>query len=80
MCSIPAWGTLLLHFTVGLPIYWFWLTLAAWIAAGLIRFALIGFARWSSSSPDPVKKNVNPYSVRQNKNPYLAKNDIELKK
>ena len=71
LCSVPAWATLILHFTIKLPIYWFWLTLAAWLLAGLVRFALLCFGRWGANSPDPVKENKNPYS---------AGNDTFLKK
>ena len=64
LCSVPMWLTLILHFTVGLPIVWFWATLAVWLLAGLIRYLLILFGRWGGSMPDPVKENKNPYSVR----------------
>lgn len=64
LCSIPMWMTLILHFTVGLPIVWFWGTLAAWLLAGLIRYLLILFGRWGGSTPDPVKENKNPYSAK----------------
>ena len=64
ICSIPAWATLILHFTIGLKIYWFWLTLAAWLLVGVIHFALICFGRWGANSPDPVKENKNPYSSK----------------
>lgn len=67
MCSLPAWITLILHFTVGLPIFWFWLTLLAWLAAGMLRYLIIVFARWSADSPEPEKENKNPYSVGNQK-------------
>ena len=67
LCSIPMWATLILHFTVGLPIFWFWLTLAAWILAGLLRYLLIRFARWGGDSPEPERPNKNPYSVGNRK-------------
>ena len=63
MCSVPMWLTLILHFTSGLPIYWFWLTLAVWILAGVIRALLIVFARWGGNSETPERPNKNPYSV-----------------
>ncbi|MBQ3791847.1 MAG: hypothetical protein II797_01960 [Clostridia bacterium] len=66
LCSLPAWITLILHFTLGLSIWWFWGTLAAWILAGLIRYLLIVFARWGARSSTRVNENVNPYSVRGN--------------
>lgn len=65
LCSIPMWVTLILHFTLGLSIWWFWGTLAAWLAAGLLRYALIRFGRWGAkeSRQAPAKPNRNPYSA-----------------
>ena len=64
LCSAPMWLTLILHFTLGLPIAWFWATLAAWLLAGVIRYLLILFGRWGGSVQDPVRENKNPYSVK----------------
>ncbi|MEE3333691.1 MAG: hypothetical protein VZR54_05365 [Ruminococcus sp.] len=66
LCSVPMWATLIAHFVFGLPIYWFWLTLAVWLLVGVFRFCLISFARWGGSSPDinADKPNKNPYSKR----------------
>lgn len=64
LCSIPMWVTLILHFTVGLSILWFWATLAAWLIAGVIRYLTIRFARWGANAIDPRKENKNPYSKR----------------
>ena len=63
MCSVPMWATLILHFTVGLPIYWFWLTLVVWLLAGVVRFLLISFARWGGSYETPHRENKNTYSA-----------------
>ncbi len=67
ICSVPMWFTLIAHFVFGLPIIWFWLTLAAWLVAGLARYLLIVFARWGANSPEP-------YANKENKNPYSKKN------
>lgn len=65
LCSVPMWLTLILHFTMGLPIFWFWLTLIVWILAGLLRYLMIRFARWGSdTAPNPPKENKNPYSAK----------------
>ena len=70
--SLPAWITLILHFTIGLPLYWFWATLGAWLLIGLIRFALINFGRWGAENPvQPPKENRNPYSAERD--PYAKK-------
>ncbi len=65
LCSVPMWLTLILHFTVGLSIWWFIGTLIAWIVAGLIRYLLICFGRWGAAAEDPVKENKNPYSTKE---------------
>lgn len=67
LCSVPMWLTLILHFVIGLSFKWFWATLAVWILAGFIRYALILFGRWGASSPQPEKENKNPYSVGNKK-------------
>ena len=65
LCSVPMWATLILHFTVGLPIFWFWLTLVVWLLAGFIRYMMIRFARWgANTAPNPPKENKNPYSAK----------------
>ena len=66
ICSLPMWITLLLHFLTGLPLYWFWTTLVAWLLVGIIRYMLIIFARWGSNDKDEYKTNKNPYSRSNN--------------
>ncbi|MCR5652778.1 MAG: hypothetical protein K6F88_03165 [Ruminococcus sp.] len=68
LCSVPMWATLICHFVFGLPIYWFWLTLAVWLLAGVLRYMLIIFGRWGASSPETNadKPNKNPYSQKNN--------------
>ena len=64
LCSIPMCATLISHFVFGLPIFWFWLTLALWLLAGVIRYLVIVFARWggNSTGANDSKPNKNPYS------------------
>lgn len=62
LCSVPMWLTLILHFVTGLPLYWFWATLAVWLLVGIIRYCVIVFARWGANSPEMPKENKNPYS------------------
>ena len=64
LCSVPMWLTLILHFAVGLPIGWFWATLAAWLMAGLLRYLLICFARWGANSPAPESGTVPDSGAR----------------
>ncbi|MBR3641590.1 MAG: hypothetical protein IKN53_06140 [Oscillibacter sp.] len=65
--SLPAWATLILHFTHGLSIKWFWLVFGLWIAVGVFRYLLLVFARSGAQAPVPEKENKNPYSVRSEK-------------
>ncbi len=65
MCSVPMWLTLILHFTVGLSIWWFWGTLAVWLLAGALRYCLINFARWGAYEGTPYRENKNPYSNKK---------------
>ena len=63
VCSLPAWITLILHFTIGLSIWWFWGTLAVWIVAGILRYLLIRFAIWGAKDEgEKQNENKNPYS------------------
>ncbi len=58
---IPAVLLLILHFTVGLPIFWFWLVLGLWIVGILIITFVLGWAG-KCSVPPPPRENKNPYS------------------
>ncbi len=58
---IPAVLLLILHFTVGLPIFWFWLALGLWIGGMLVVTLVLGWAG-KCSEPPPPKENKNPYS------------------
>lgn len=60
--SLPAWLTLILHFTNGLSIKWFWLVFGLWFAVGIIRYLILMFARWGGNSESPKQENKNPYS------------------
>ena len=73
LCSLPAWLTLILHFTVGLSIWWFWGTLFVWIAVGVLRYLLIVFARWGAGSEEAPKVNKNPYSQKAAHQPEITK-------
>ncbi|MBE6564949.1 MAG: hypothetical protein E7655_06730 [Ruminococcaceae bacterium] len=60
--SIPAWILLACHFWLGLPIWWFWLAIAAWILPIVIRLAILRWASSCGQKTDPPKENKNPYS------------------
>lgn len=58
---IPAVILLILHFTVNLPVFWFWLALGLWIGGILIITLVLGWAG-RCSEPQAPKENKNPYS------------------
>lgn len=66
MLFLPAWILLILHFTVGISIWWFWGALGVWIVIRILRMLLIRFARWGAGVEEDVDKseNKNPYSHR----------------
>lgn len=61
--SIPAWAALILHFTVGLSIWWFWGTLAAWILGTFFWVLIIRLSQHAGGEPPPPHDNRNPYSA-----------------
>lgn len=69
--SIPAWILLVLHFTLGLPIVWFWFALGLWALVLLLRALLIVWTRYCVRRRTPVPGNKNPYSQRV-RDPYAA--------
>ncbi len=58
---IPAVLFLILHFTVKLPIFWFWISLGLWMGGVLIITLVLGWAGKCSETPEP-RENKNPYS------------------
>ena len=63
--SIPAWVALILHFTAGLSIWWFWGTLAAWILGTFFWLLIIRLSGRAGSAPETSHGNKNPYSAEQ---------------
>ena len=61
--SLPAWIALILHFTVGLSIWWFWGTLAAWILGTMLWLLIIRLSQKVGDEPPPPHGNRNPYSA-----------------
>lgn len=64
------WGTvfaivmLIMHFTLGVPIWFFWVALAGWICV-IAVFTLLMFRINSCNDiREPVKENKNPYSKK----------------
>ena len=62
MMSLPAWLTLILHFSAGLDLFWFWLTLLIWLISGVLQYITVLFARSCAARKEEEKPNRNPYS------------------
>lgn len=60
--SLPIWLLLVLHFTIKLPLKWFFLAVGIFFLVGFIRYLVLLFARWGASYEDAPKENKNPYS------------------
>ncbi|MGN0114104.1 MAG: hypothetical protein ACI396_02130 [Acutalibacteraceae bacterium] len=65
---IPAAILLVLHFWLGLSIWWAVLAVGLWIIGIIIWMKIIGWAGKCGSTPDMPKENKNPYSVGNSKN------------
>ena len=72
--TVPAWVLLVLHFTIGLSLVWFWTALSVWFLTVLIRTLLVLFARYGGEHRIPSPENKNPYSQKV-RNPYAEKNN-----
>lgn len=60
--SLPIWILLILHFTIKLPLKWFFLAVGIFFLVGFFRYLVLLFARWGASYEDAPKENKNPYS------------------
>ena len=65
--GIPAVVLLVLHFTSGVPIVWFWVALAAWIILVALYMWLIGGLTYLGNTEERDNPNINPYSHRNKK-------------
>ncbi|MBQ4601788.1 MAG: hypothetical protein IJB24_02905 [Clostridia bacterium] len=63
--GIPALVLLILHFVIGLSIWWFVGAMAFWILCMITGMWIIGWARDCGDTPDPPKENKNPYSYKK---------------
>lgn len=55
----------ILHFVLGLSIWWSVLAFGIWILWLVLWMAFMGWAGACGSRPDPPKENKNPYSVKK---------------
>ena len=65
--SIPAWVLLILHFTLGISIWWFVGALLLWIVGVRVFVRVIGWLTYMGNKPEEENKNINPYSNKDNK-------------
>lgn len=77
--GIVAVALLVLHFTFGLPLVFFFIALALWILPTLVMTCFLFFVSGMSGETE-YRENKNPYSVGsgsvcepENKNPYSKK-------
>lgn len=61
--TIPAWVLLVLHFVLSLPLWAFWVALALWPVAALVRTAFLVWVA-GCEPPRPKQENKNPYSPK----------------
>ena len=61
---IPAVILLVLHFWLGISIWWAAFALGAWIVGIIVWMRFIGWAGRVGSMPDMPKENKNPYSAK----------------
>ncbi len=66
---LPAAVLLGLHFWLGWSPWWAVLAAALWLLGIILRMLLIGWARHCGDTPDPPKRNKNPYSVGNRHSP-----------
>ena len=69
LLCLPAWLLLVFHFTFDISIWWFIGYIIAWFVLGVLRFALIIFARYGARDEQALQnaqKNKNPYSKHNN--------------
>lgn len=60
--SIPAWILLILHFTLGISIWWFVGALLLWIIGVRVFVHVVGWLTHMGNQPEKENKNKNPYS------------------
>lgn len=66
--SIPAWVLLMLHYFVGLSLWWFWLALGLWILGLNLWMAVFSWAGSAKPLPGPKPyrgPSVTGYVVKQ---------------
>ncbi len=64
--AIPGVILLVLHFVLGISVWFSIGAFALWIAVILFWMFIMGWAARCGSTPDPVKENKNPYSAKNN--------------
>lgn len=67
--SIPGWILLILHFVVGISIWWSVGAFLLWIIGVRVFVRVIGWLTYMGNKPEDENKNKNPYS-KKNKDIY----------
>ena len=75
--SIPAWVLLVLHFTLGISIWWFVAALLLWIVGVRLFMRLVGWLTYMGNKKEAENKNVNPYSKNNEKTTQTSERNKE---
>ncbi|WP_295126117.1 hypothetical protein [Ruminococcus sp.] len=62
--AIPAVILLVLHFTIGVPMWFFWIALAGWVVIIGTMTVLMHWISIQPSLPEKPRENKNPYSKK----------------
>ena len=64
--AIPGILLLVLHFWLGLSVWFSIIAFALWVIVMIIWMLIMGWATKCGDTPDPPKENKNPYSAHKN--------------
>ena len=62
--TIPAWICLVLHFIVGLSLWYFVAALGLWVLIIFTKSLILRLLNKAGNYKDPPKDNKNPYSAK----------------
>ena len=60
---IPAIILIILHFVLGLSLWWAALAAALFVLSIIVRMMIIGYANKCGNTPEVKHENKNPYSI-----------------
>lgn len=75
--SIPAWILLILHFVLGISIWWFAGAFALYVIGVRIFVHAVGWLVSMGNEDEKPQKNINPYSVKSKKHTQALNENTE---